>query len=350
MLGQRCSNGMLFMFGVKNEANLSANNSGGAEEVELAIANVEQVLFPDDGEESALSLKLNFPIKVAKIACGSSFSIALTTGGHLYSWGFGKSGSLGLGRRSESYYPSRIEHTYDTNHRCVDMVDISCGSSHSLAVDQEGSIFSWGNGQGGRLGHGSEVGENQPRKIEAFQGKPVRLIEAGDASSACITHDSNLYMWGSGLNGRLGNGTKHNLLLPEMSQELKKKQVQSITMGTNTTFAMIDDGKVLAWGSSKNGKLGFELPQGKNYELPREVVRLAGHTIYQIAAGPFHTLCLTTKGKILAMGNSKDGKLGIKPEDHSVQDVELPTFITHQERGDESEITFFQFESQEQET
>jgi RCC1 and BTB domain-containing protein len=46
---------------------------------------------------------------------------------------------------------------------CKDMIDISCGSSHSLAIDKAGKIYSWGNGQGGRLGHNKEVGENAPR-------------------------------------------------------------------------------------------------------------------------------------------------------------------------------------------
>ena len=36
--------------------------------------------------------------------------------------------------------------------------------------------------------------------------KRVKIIEAGDASSACILTDASVYMWGSGMNGRLGNG------------------------------------------------------------------------------------------------------------------------------------------------
>ena len=94
------------------------------------------------------------------------------------------------------------------------MTDISCGSSHSLAIDINGIIYSWGNGQGGRLGHNQEVGENAPRQIKELAGKHVKFIEAGDASSACITHDLMVYMWGSGLNGRLGNGTHGNELTP----------------------------------------------------------------------------------------------------------------------------------------
>lgn len=99
---------------------------------------------------------------VAKVECGSSFTLVLTTKGHLYAWGFGKSGSLGLGETSATDYPKRIEKLLGGDEAC-NMKDISCGSSHSLAIDEAGKMYSWGNGQGGRLGHGQEVGENEPR-------------------------------------------------------------------------------------------------------------------------------------------------------------------------------------------
>jgi alpha-tubulin suppressor-like RCC1 family protein len=107
-----------------------------------------------------------------------------------------------------------------------------------------------------------------------FKGKQVKLIEAGDATSGCITNDNHVYMWGSGLNGRLGNGSTQNALIPFHSQELKSKIVINLVMGTNTSFAILENRKVLAWGSSKSGKLGFPLSNGKNYELPKEIVSL----------------------------------------------------------------------------
>lgn len=49
------------------------------------------------------------------------------------------------------------------NSDCIDMMNICSGSSHSLSLDRNGKVYSWGNGQAGRLGHGKEVGENLPR-------------------------------------------------------------------------------------------------------------------------------------------------------------------------------------------
>jgi len=82
---------------------------------------------------------------VAKVECGSSFTLVLSESGLLFSWGFGKSGSLGLGEKSYCPTPQQIQKTY-TNEDCKNIVDISCGSSHSLAIDNAGNIYSWGNG------------------------------------------------------------------------------------------------------------------------------------------------------------------------------------------------------------
>mmetsp|Transcript_22744 Transcript_22744/g.35023 ORF Transcript_22744/g.35023 Transcript_22744/m.35023 type:complete len:153 (-) Transcript_22744:4878-5336(-) len=97
--------------------------------------------------------------------------------------------------------------------------------------------------------------------------------------------------------------------------------------GTNTAFAILESRQVMGWGSSKNGKLGFPLANGKNYDLPKEIVALTDFQVYQIAAGPFHTLLLTVDGKMMSMGNSKDGKLGYEVEGGGVVDIEQPERI-----------------------
>ncbi len=91
-------------------------------------------------------------LEIVKVECGSAMTLALTNTGFMYSWGFGKSGSLGLGEKSNSMTPCLIERLAN-NDLCTDMLDISCGSQHSLSIDYNGRIYSWGNGQGGRLGH-----------------------------------------------------------------------------------------------------------------------------------------------------------------------------------------------------
>ena len=60
---------------------------------------------------------LKFYVSVAKVECGSSMTLVLSTEGQLYSWGFGKSGSLGLGERSNCLTPQQIQ-TLNTGDTC----------------------------------------------------------------------------------------------------------------------------------------------------------------------------------------------------------------------------------------
>lgn len=56
--------------------------------------------------------------------------------------------------------------------------------------------------------------------------------------------------------------------------------------------------------------------------LPKEIISLGAHNVLQVAAGPFHTLVLTKRGEVYAMGNSKDGKLGLETAAANIQNVE----------------------------
>ena len=91
---------------------------------------------------------------------------------------------------------------------------ISSCSSHCLALTSNGSVYSWGNGEGGRLGHGDKTGKDAPMQIMALAHLKVEQIACGDSHSACIANNKQLYMWGVGLNGRLGMATDQNQMVP----------------------------------------------------------------------------------------------------------------------------------------
>lgn len=116
---------------------------------------------------------------ISKVDCGCGFTLALTEAGHVYSWGRGAMGQTGHGTQEDESYPRRI----DGLSRSV-ICDISCGGNHSLAIDVDGKMYSWGRGNDGRLGTGKE-NSLVPEVLTAV--KNLRMVKVACGWSHCIS-------------------------------------------------------------------------------------------------------------------------------------------------------------------
>ncbi len=82
---------------------------------------------------------------------------------------------------------------------------IQGSDGHTLALTSEGQVFSWGDGDYGKLGHGNTSTQKYPKLIQGvLLGKVAVCVSAGYRHSACVTEDGQLYTWGEGDYGRLG--------------------------------------------------------------------------------------------------------------------------------------------------
>lgn len=94
--------------------------------------------------------------------------------GQVWSWGDGDYGKLGRGGSDGCKTPKLIEKLQD-----LDVVKVRCGSQFSVALTKDGQVYSWGKGDNQRLGHGTEEHVRYPKLLEALQGERAEPLSSG---------------------------------------------------------------------------------------------------------------------------------------------------------------------------
>ena len=149
--------------------------------------------------------------RVIAVSAGGAHSLAITADSAVWSWGWESSGQLGHGDRQHQLLPKKIEALAGRR-----VVAVSAGGARNLAITADGSLWSWGDGRDGKLGHGDEQRQLLPKKVEAFTGQRVVAVSAGIRHSLAITADGAVFTWGKGEDGCLGHGEDlSNQLLPK---------------------------------------------------------------------------------------------------------------------------------------
>ncbi|CAH0405793.1 unnamed protein product [Chilo suppressalis] len=254
------------------------------------------------------------------IAGGSKTLFIVSHDGKLYACGEGTNGRLGLGHSNNVSTP-RVN-TY-LAHALVRRVAVHSGGKHALALTADGKVYSWGEGEDGKLGHGNRITLEVPRLIECLSGERVVGIACGSAHSACVTARGHLYTWGLGEYGRLGHGDDNTQLLPKMVEALANFRVVQVACGSRDaqTLALTACGKVFSWGDGDFGKLGRGGSDG--CAIPMNIERLNTLGVIQVECGAQFSLALTRDGEVWTWGKGDFFRLGHGCDAH----VRRPTLV-----------------------
>ncbi|CAN0153976.1 unnamed protein product [Discosporangium mesarthrocarpum] len=95
----------------------------------------------------------------------------------VYSWGRGEDGQLGLGDTNDQNHPVLVDALKSTG-----VVQVACGSGHTVVLSVDGEVYTWGRGDDGRLGHGDNGWKYVPRLVEGLRGK--RIVQVGHATAS----------------------------------------------------------------------------------------------------------------------------------------------------------------------
>ena len=233
-----------------------------------------------------------------------------------YAWGENEYGQLGDGTTINRSTPVAVDVSGALSGKTVTAV--AAGDRHTVAVTSDGKVFAWGRNDQGQLGDGTTISRRTPMAVDmsgALSGKTVTAVAAGFYHTVALTSDGKVFAWGENDFGQLGDGTYASGTTPvavDMSGALLGKRVTAIASGSNHAVAVTSDGKVFAWGYNHDGELGdgttiFSRSSPVAVDMNGA---LLGKTVTAIAAGAYHTVAVTSDGKVFAWGDNEAGQLG----------------------------------------
>ncbi|CAI5772404.1 Hypothetical predicted protein [Podarcis lilfordi] len=252
------------------------------------------------------------PEKVKLAACGRNHTLIYTEQGNVYAAGGNSEGQLGLGDTEERSTFHLISF-FSNQHK---IKQLAAGSYTSAALTEDGQLFMWGDNSEGQIGLADEANAYVPHQVDV--GKPVSWISCGYYHSALITRDGELYTFGEPENGKLGLSKEQlkNYKVPQLVSGISGR-ANKVACGGGHTVALAE-GKVYTFGLGQYGQLGhgtfiFEISE------PKMVDCLRKHKICNIASGENHTALVTENGLMYTFGDGRHGKLGLGEENYTNQ-------------------------------
>ena len=237
---------------------------------------------------------------ITHISCGQNHTVCIDDGGRVYSWGWAKYGQLGLGTRTNQRYPQMIS---DEIFLTKNIQQVSCGDRHSVAVATNGEIFTFGSGEHGQLGHGNNNDQYVPSQIESLATTKMVFSSCGSIHTAVLSDDGKLFIFGFGENlyGKQAGNFNYEPISVSCG-----KHIKSVACGQSHILILTSSGDVYAWGDGSYGEIG----QGafKASQQPRLI--LLNKNIESIACGRYHSAAVTNNGSLYTWGCGDNGQLG----------------------------------------
>ena len=363
------NDGEIFSFGHNQEYQCGVRNT----EKNLNSSNSENINDPTN-----ISI-LNNNLRAIKVSCGNEHSLIISQDNNVYGFGNNENSLLGIpDKKIKIYKPTKINFEIFNGKDIIEeyngkIVSVSCGTLHSLALTDDGKIFSWGSYHGGQLGFSSDFltsqnkGKNSeqdlfletPTLIPYFSKNEIKIqkISCGEAHSLALSDKGKVYSWGFGTNGQLGLGfcedsfepgqglIKSRIFEPELiktfkdynnSNNLNKKnkisnnchniRIKDIQCGKTFSTFINNTNSLFACGINDLNQLGFKDIEPKenlfnpeiqcdDYIYPSLLKCFENKKVEKISCGEGHCLAIINDTNsniqsIWSWGNNKFGQLG----------------------------------------
>ena len=239
--------------------------------------------------------------QVASVSIGYGHVLALTKDGRVFSWGKNFYGQLGLGDHRDKSSPQEITHFSDDR-----IVHIAAGQYHSMALSDTGEVYAWGYNRDHELGLSEDnMDRVLPQHVPDLKGKRISHLAAGGYHSLAISEDGLLYTWGLNNYGQLGRVAENFGRVPALAsittgvtedkQVGRKLKALKVAAGSWHSLAIGENNQVYAWGRCHFGQIAWDCKDKGYQTFPRHVTQLEDKVVVQIAAGAGMSMAVTKK-------------------------------------------------------
>jgi alpha-tubulin suppressor-like RCC1 family protein len=184
-------------------------------------------------------------LTITAVAGGEQHSLALTSTGTVWAWGYNSSGQVG--DNSTTQRLTAVQTSGLTN-----VTAIAAGGWHSLALKADGTVWGWGQNTSAQLGDNSVTNRLSPVQVLGLNG--VIGISAGLYHSLAVKADGSVWAWGSNSWYQLGDGTFTTRLVPTQITGLPA--IVAVAAGGRHSMALGADGSLWGWGENSSGQVG----------------------------------------------------------------------------------------------
>ena len=191
-----------------------------------------------------------------------------------------------------------------------DEVTIASGYQHTCVIKKDESGRCWGDLNSGQGGYGGTTFAYIPKEIDLPTGKNLTSIDANYVQTCGIMDTGELYCWGNGGSGQLGDGTTGNRDTPQLVSLPAHLDVVSMGMGESHTCAIMSNRSMWCWGNDGWGQLSYEDNVLTSSQLFPVMSKTPTDKVRAVTAGYHFTCIISHNYDVWCAGYNEGGQLG----------------------------------------
>ncbi|GMR48346.1 hypothetical protein PMAYCL1PPCAC_18541, partial [Pristionchus mayeri] len=279
-------------------------------------------------------------LEVHSISVGVEHVLLLSSDGRLFSWGTNKYGQCGVGHTLPLQSPTQVDGDWSS------VLSLCAGQYHSAVLieeerEEEGgegqTLFTWGWGMYGQLGHGEEKDRNgnkeTPKRVKLLPCV-ARSVHCGRVHTALLSMEGEVWVVGGGAYGQLGTTDDRmksfHWIKIELGEGVGRVRLMSTKFYHN--LVVTEENRLFEWGKNpqelkmkmfvmrrlrnakdaeKRARPALPTSVPKDFLGVNEIEHEMGDKIVEVSSGLSHCAAVTEKGELFTWGKNLDYQLGL---------------------------------------